>query len=465
MLTPRKRSYYEERKKSIARFAPVFYSRSLPITPDSDGTEPAKSRNMRNSKGPRDALLILATALVCLAPHFVKGQDAVSSGSVGSKEGPIVDLGTGNFSNMPVKLSVSVQGGYDDNVNTTSVNQQGSPFTNVNAGLTYAFGSPRTQITLGAGAGFTYYWDHPQTLGGINNDYDINIYLNLAVTHKVSPRLTLSALAYISYQTEPDFSIAAGLNHRAGNYFYTNDKFTAAYLWTPRFSTATSYTFGALNYDDQAAGFFQDRIENTIGNEFRFLLWPTTTLVAEYRIQWVNYEYVPNNSVTNYILGGFDHNFSPRLTASFRGGAQFRDNETGGDETSPYFEGTVNYAVGKQTAISWNANYGIQEPDQNFSQSMQTFRTGLTATHNFTPRITGTLGVYYEHDDFQNSFVPGAVTNGSTQEDIDLAITLRYAITRYLGIQVGYNYTDLWSDIPLQGYTRNRFWGGLNFIF
>jgi len=270
---------------------------------------------------------------------------------------------------------------------------------------------------------------------------------------------------YISYQTEPDFSIAAGLNQRAGNYFYTSDKGTVTYLWTPRFSTATSYTFGALQYDDKAAGFFQDRIENTVGNEFRFLVWPTTTLVAEYRFQAVNYQYVNNNSTTNFVLAGFDHSFTPRFNISFRGGAEFRDNETGGEQTSPYFENTVNYVVGKQTSVAWTINYGIQEPDVITSQSTETFRTGLSASHNFTPRISGTLGAYYEHDVFQGNTISGANTSGSTQDDIDLAITLRYAITRYLGVTVGYNYTDLWSDIPFQGYTRNRAWGGLNFIF
>ena len=42
----------------------------------------------------------------------------------------------------------------------------------------------------------------------------------------------------------------------------------------------TSYTLGYVNYDDSAIGFFEDRYEHTFGNEFRFLLTPTTTLVA-----------------------------------------------------------------------------------------------------------------------------------------------------------------------------------------
>jgi len=44
-------------------------------------------------------------------------------------------------------------------------------------------------------------------------------------------------------------------------------------------------------------------------------------------------------------------------------------------------------------------------------------------------------------------------------------LSLRYAITRYLGVDVGYNYTDVLSDLALRGYSRNRFYGGVDFSF
>ena len=50
-------------------------------------------------------------------------------------------------------MSVSVRGGYDDNVNLTQFDPQESLFTNVALGVTYDFGSPRTRISLNSGAG------------------------------------------------------------------------------------------------------------------------------------------------------------------------------------------------------------------------------------------------------------------------------------------------------------------------
>ena len=429
---------------------------------------------MRNSQARRTALLIftiLAAAALTFSPLSLRAEEEVATTtSSESKPVPSEDLGTGSFSKFPFHVSFSLNGGYDDNVTTSNFQKQGSPFTNANLGISYEFGSPRTKMSLGVGVGGTYYWDNIQSSG--TNNYDINTSLKFSLTHKASPRLTFSTDDYITYQTEPDFAYAQGANYRSGNYFYTSDKGTVAYLWTPRFSTATSYTLGALHYDDYNLGFYQDRWNNTFGNEFRFLVQPTTSLVAEYRFELVTYQYLNNrDSMSQFVLGGFDHIFNSRLSASFRGGVQFVEYDNTGsvignsNQTSPYFESTVSYNVAKETAISWTTRYSIEQSDTLVNPSRETYRTGLTATHTITSRITGTLGAYYEHDDYQSANVPGPFNTAFTQDSLDLALSLRYSITRHLGVQAGYNYTQVWADQSFRDYSRNRYWGGLNFAF
>jgi len=421
---------------------------------------------MRNSKARPGTLLLLTAIAICFLAQFSKANgEELSATSSESKPLPEDELGTGNFSHFPFRLSASVRGGYDDNVTTSKIDPQDSFFTNAGVLLNYDFGSPRTQMSLQAGAGVTYYWDHIQNAGVDNNDYDINTNLSFSLTYKATPRLTLSTVDYVTYQTEPDFALAQGINRRSGNFFYTQDKGTVIYLWAPRFSTATSYTLGALRYDESSIAFFEDRIENTFGNEFRFLLWPTTTLVGEYRFQIVSYESINRDSTTNFALAGFDHNFNPRLNMSFRGGAEFRDYDVGASRSSPYFESTVNYAVGKQTSVSWTARYAIEEPDILLNPSRETFRTGLQAKHDFTPRISGSLGAYYEHDDFQGINTVSVISPAFTEESVDVALSLRYTLNHYFGIEAGYNHTEVWSDVVLREYSRNRYWAGLNLIF
>jgi hypothetical protein len=392
------------------------------------------------------------------------------------------DVGLGLFSNIPFHFTVTVRAGYDDNSTTSTGGTTGSPFVNGAINMTYDFGSPRTRLSLQLGGGITDYFDRP---GGP----DYNAYLGLSLKHSFSARLILNVTAYAAYQAEPDFSIGTGFNRRSGDYFYTHDKFSLSYVWTPRFSTATSYTFGALIYDNSGAtgvGSFENRIENTFGNEFRFLLLPTATIVAEYRIQFVSYQDTDADSVSQFILGGFDYSFSPRFNISYRGGLQIRSLDssqsvpasiqlvngvfvfipahtvhTSTESAAPYFEATATYAIGKKTSITWTNRYSIEEPDIPGQPERTTYRTGLEATHNWTARISSRLAAYYSHDHYG----PQELGPAFDEDSIDAALSLRYAITRYLGVSAGYNYTEVLTDIAIRGYSRNRIYAGVDFSF
>ena len=368
--------------------------------------------------------------------------------------------GAGVFSPTPVKIYATISSGYDDNVSTLHSNRQGSGFTNGNITLDYTFGDPRLQMILNGGAGATYYYEH---LSG--QSYDIDFRGALGITYRSSPRLTLGASLLVAYLTEPSFGAPGGLNSRNGNYLYTTDNVFVSYAWSQRFSTKTSYGFEAYNYDNSAAGAVSNRVSDTFGNEFHFQLVPTTSLVAEYRYGIVSYENASLNSTTHYALGGIDHAFNPRLSASFRGGAEFRSYDQDGDHTAPYFEGTVTYALGKQVSVSWNSRYGLEEPDLVGSQSRTTFRTGLQTKFNLTSRISSSVDLYFVHDDFQSLNSGPIVTPGFTENTFDGNLSIRYGITPLIGVQAGYHYTDVNSDVLFREYSRNRIFAGVNLTF
>ncbi|MBV9008122.1 MAG: outer membrane beta-barrel protein [Verrucomicrobia bacterium] len=372
------------------------------------------------------------------------------------------ELGVGQFGRFPFRFTVSLQAGYDDNVYTNSAVQQGSAFTNLALGASYQFGSPRTEILVNVGGGITYYYNRPQ-----QSAPDYNAFLSAILRHRFTARLTLDITSYTAYQVEPDFSLNIGINRRAGNYFYTSDKATLTYLFSPRFSTATSYTFGALLFDNSSAGDSQNRVENTLGNEFRFLIQPTTTLVGEYRIQLISYTGGNADSFTHFFLVGADETFNPRLTATVRGGIELREyegtmtNNASSSETSPYAEATVIYVPAVNSTIDWTTRYGIQEPDIPSSPRRTTFRTGLNVNYHFTPRISARFAGYYQLDNYDaQGNVPGF-----TENSFDLALSVRYALTRYLGAEVGYNRTDVLSGQTARDYSRDRIYAGVDFVF
>lgn len=367
--------------------------------------------------------------------------------------------GTGVFSRTPVQIYLTLSGGYDDNVNTAS-NKQSSAFTSGDVILDYTFGDPRLQMVLNAGAGGTYYYSNLS-----NQNYDIDLKCALAITYKASPRLTLGGTVLVDYLTEPSFQYTGGLNSRSGNYLYSSDKIFLEYAWSRRFSTKTSYTFEAYNYDKASVGEFSNRVSNVFGNEFRLQLVPTTSVIAEYRYEIVSYENWLLDSTTHYALGGIDHTFNPRLNATLRGGAEFRSYNNDGDRSGPYFEGTVNYALGRRTSLSWINRYGIEEPDVPGAQSRTTLRTGVQTKFNMTSRTSAAIEMYYVHDDY-HSLTSGPITTAAFSEDtFDAGLTLRYSITGLFGAQLGYHYTDVGSDAAFREYSRNRVFAGVNVTF
>jgi hypothetical protein len=345
-------------------------------------------------------------------------------------------------------LSISVLGGYDDNVNSSttggSSSSGGSLYTNGNAALFYTVGTPRTLLKLNTGGGVTYYFN--QATDRINANF------GLSLTHKQTARLKLSLVAFASYQTEPDFSTNLGASRQLGPFLDSTDTASVTYSWMPRFSTVTSYTFGLLQYFS-SAGSQLNRTEHTFGQEFRYLVWPTTTGVAEYRYKIIDYESAPLNSQTHFLLAGLDHTFTPLVNASIRGGVQLRSSENNGDQTSPYFESTLNYVFGRAGSVRWINRYSIEEGEVSGASSSPTFRTGLDFRYRFTGRVSGSLLLDYS----RRSGGSGG-SSSSTGNTIDIAPTLRYTITHRLGVNVGYRHTQV-------NFSRNQYFAGLNYRF
>jgi hypothetical protein len=361
-------------------------------------------------------------------------------------------------------LSTSVVGGYNDNVNastgasTSSTGGSGSLYTSDNASLSYRFGTPRTQVSLTTGGGVTYYFDRPAA------GYNPTGYLGLSLTHKPSERMTLSLSVFASYQSQPDLSTNLGSNQQLGSFIHSNDTVSLAYSWTPRFSTVTSYTLDLLNYFS-SAGSLLNRMDDTFGEQFRYLLWPTTAGVAEYRYKIIDYESAPLDSTTHFLLAGLDHTFTPRLNGTFRGGVELRSSESNGFQASPYFQSALTYILHNGFVI-WTNSYSIEESNTVGVSSASAFRTGLTLNYGLTRRLSGNLALFYVYGGNQSGATSSSSgnnqsggTSSSSGNSIDISPSLRYLITRRLSANVGYHYTS----VP--GSSQNNYFAGLSFSF
>lgn len=363
---------------------------------------------------------------------------------------------------LPVVVSVSLSGGYDENASTAATGD-GSIFTSGSINLAYSFGTERTRGNLSASTGMTYY---PELSG---DQYDPNISLNLGITHQVSLRMMVSVNISAHYQAEPDFSTDLSLDRRAGNYFNTDDSFAVSYQWLPRISTVTSYSLATVQFEDDFVGVSQDRIDHSFSQSLRFLYLPVTTIVGEYRLALTTYDSFDRDSHTQSFLVGVDHTVSEKLHGSIRIGADYRTTDSeafsGDDGFNPHVEVSLNYALTGKASLAWNASYATQEAYLADAASSVTFRTGLQATYAITPRLSSNVSAYYQHNDNEGVELFPGFSFSFVEDSIDLSVGLNYSINRHLSAYAGYSHTEVESDFTFRSYSRNRYSGGLNITF
>ena len=365
-------------------------------------------------------------------------------------------------------LSGSLNGGYDDNVNLTPV---GSPswYANPTANITYQFGSARLAMDLLAGGGIIYYFDHPD-----GRDYDPIVYLNLSAAYKVTLRLTLNFSTSLSYQSQPELGTALSAVNRLGNFFRSENRLSAAYQLSPRWSSVTGYSLHALKYASSAAS-GHDRLEQAFSEQMRYLWMPTTTVSGEYRFSLNESQSAQGESTTQSLLAGLEQTFSPRFNAGLHSGVQFRSGN-GGERISPFVETSLNYQLATGTHITWINRYSIEESDEQRAAGRETFRTNLRLNYAITARISASLGLTYSHgdNDASNQISSRSLGGSSAETTFDITPSVRYAINQRCAVNVGYRYTkvDRGSGAaaldPLQSvtsYTRNRYFAGITVSF
>jgi hypothetical protein len=370
---------------------------------------------------------------------------------------------------FPLKFSIFGSIGYDDNVDASSDDRQGSFYNTFGLNIATNMGDERTRLIGSLFLGAEYYWDRPGS-----DSVDPNTTLNLTFTHSFTQRLVLEISAFLTYQLQSSEEIGVGTPEIVGRYVFSNTRFSLGYQWTQRFSTVTSYTLGGYFYEESLVADEQNRLEHLFAQEFRLQLLPTISAVADYRFGYIDYFDAELDSLSHYGLLGADVTLSPRLRFILRAGAEFRDfvgtAYTQSSAVYPYFESTLTYQFGPNSFLQWLSRYSIEEGNAaetdvgrtaDFPQTAEfrrTFRTGLQASHKFSQRFQGAAGVYYSNNDYDG-------TPSFTENIVELNVGLSYQLTRALGLNASYTFTNVSSEMAGRDYYRNRVTLGATFTF
>ncbi len=355
---------------------------------------------------------------------------------------------------LPFSVTVGLGAGWDSNVNLSPRDEQDSAFIKGTIIAEYSTGDRRTSYTVGLTYNPFYYMDAPQGM----DEFQQSASLNLAVRHRVNPRLTLSDNLYFAYEYEPNYQVGTSVARRTQPYIYGYNNLNAAYAWTKRFSTVSGYTLSGIDYDaDSESG--ENYLSHLFSQDFRYAFTKTTTGVLTYRYGMTEYDNGFGDYTAQYFLAGMDHSFSRRTVGSFRAGAEVRDRDNGGSATNPYLEASLSHSVAKETYLRWYGRYGFEDADVGDSQERTSIRTGLSLQQRITNRLSGNIGANYIHDEFDGGLQ-------SFNEDIvEISLGLDFNLYRNLVLNTGYSFTTTSSGVSSREYDRNILTLGLTSRF
>ncbi|MCX6970911.1 MAG: hypothetical protein NTV93_12290 [Verrucomicrobia bacterium] len=353
--------------------------------------------------------------------------------NAGSSLNPI-----GIFESTPFTYLFNVNEGYNSNFYAVHDDPTPTWFTSFQAQVDYKFGDPRLQLTASLGGGVTYNYSVVK-----EDQLQFNGRITLAAVYLLTPRLTISGSTSTGFQPQQNGGGANLSNQFTGSMFYTNTNLQAAYQWSEKFSTVTSYS-GTVNYffdqqtNNQQGYNNQSFWQSTITQSFNWLLLPKTTITAQYLATPT--VFMGNSGLNNFGNGvqvGFTQVFNPRFKWTLLGGAQVNTNPS---RVLPTGQTSLSYQFGPASTLTWNAQLGTQAPSINGVGMTPTFSSGLAINHAFTPRISANLGFNFQEMWFGDQ--PGVI-NAFNETTFNVNLTVNYRINRHISLSAGCQYTDV----------------------
>lgn len=368
---------------------------------------------------------------------------------------------SGDFeTEQPLTWSITSRGGYDYldySVTTPGLDSFESYYAQGGIGATYTDADRTTPWSVALDLGAIHYFDNIPRYD--DTFYNARIAFNIA--HQISERLKVSNNFFLTYEAQPNLALGGTTTLFNGQYLYGFNNFNVSYAWSQRFSTTTSYTVDGITYEDDIVSNSEDRLSQLVAQQFSYALTQRTKLTAEYRYKNTGYQNVPGRDYqSHFALAGVDHAWSQRFTGSFRAGAEFYRSERA-DNTAPYGEVALNYAVARKTQVRWFGAGGFDGAELSGYESRYSIRTGLNATHQINKRVGLRAGAQYVYSDFDG----GGVTADVTEHSLLLSAGVSYQILENLSMDASYNYSVLASDDPSREFDRNNVSVGVTATF
>ncbi len=319
------------------------------------------------------------------------------------------------------------------------------------------------------------YWDNKP---GYDSS-DLHHALDFMLNQKFSPRLTLAIGETLRYSelSELRATDSSDVIIRPDNtYLYNTASADLSYRMTTSMKLRASGEYEILSYDENDVSYREDYDIFGVGFDVQNVFTENTTAGVQLRLSEIGYDggqdskgikFGDRSSNDMQIGGNLQQIFSPQLLGNVRAGymkKEFDDTDTD-DTDAPYGDASLTYLPSPRTRITLGGSYSLYEADvypyanQTRTSVYGSLGTDVTGKIDFFVSGAYTMGEYKAEEAVQTPGYNNAKLKGGDDDVIQVSSRLRYNVYHRNFIELGYQYTDISSDVRVE-YDRNRYWIG-----
>lgn len=387
-------------------------------------------------------------------------------------------------------VSAAVRGFYDDNTTAADRdNREDSWGLEFRPSVDARWVGEQTTITGTYLYSMKYFFDRK------DEDIDQMHLVDLVLRHDFSESSNLRVADSFAYTSEPAITDEGGVvtgpttRRSDGDNFRNLADIAYDQLITRNFGVTVGYKNVWYDYSEDGAGSYSallDRMEHYPKLDTRWVLTPTLTGVIGYMYGMTRFNsddslvvgqpasgpFDPEvrDSDNHFLYGGLDAIVNPQSSLSFRGGATYTSypNDDFGyteDKWTPYGDLSFIYNYLEGSFVQLGVRYAKNRTDLAYDYNdlgagpvldQETVTGYLAVNHKIMDRLTASGTAQFQHGEFN-----GGTYDGEADGFYTAGISLLYELTQYFGLEAGYNYDRLDSDINGRSYTRNRVYFGV----
>lgn len=360
----------------------------------------------------------------------------------------------------PFNFSVGVRGEYDDNSNTSETDPQDAWKVWLSPSIVYTAPLNDTFISFGLTYNAVFF-----VAGAADNRVDQRVNFLTQITRNFNDRVSFDFRNRFRFSQEPEALGDLTVFEVDGSFIINTTSFQLGVEWTPLLGTTTFYSLSYFDYTNSTLGDVNNRLSHNITHDFRFLVWPTVTLVAGGG--WNGTHYFDQDRDFWNANGNFgaDWQALPNLTMGARASAIYTDSQLlDRGLWNPGGSAYLNWDIGARSSLAFRFQQAVTETDLAFEAAQLSSTATLVFSYEITERLSGSLQGVARLGSFDEFLSPGATTQGfdpNFDEDIgSISLSLSYAFNRYFSANAGYTYSTRISPLPGREYDRNRVYIG-----